>query len=225
MNIVDDLIALIKTKLVYFNVLMHFGAGMIIKFFAGIIILFGLWFSFKILFSMLKHYEEPIYESVFQQKPYEIRDYKTMQQVITQEVGSRKLAIQSGFQSLFRYISGANQARKKISMTTPVLQSMSQEKWKIAFVMPRYLKKEEIPHPIDAKLKVEEVTNGRYAVIRFSGSINKRSLLKQQKNLETFVAKRHCAIIQGPIFAFYDPPWTLPFLRRNEIWFQIDKNC
>ena len=198
---------------------------MVLKIFFGLVIFFSLWFAFRLFFSSVKNYEEPKYHVVFQQKPFEIRDYEDMMIATSKQDGQRELSIQKGFRKLFGYISGQNQLKKQITMTTPVIQSEANNQWHISFVLPRYLKKTDIPNPVDSSVEVQSILHGRYVVIRFSGRLSEKILNKQKDQLKAFINQRGCQIIQGPIYAFYNPPWTLPFLRRHEIWFQVAQDC
>ncbi|HBB52678.1 MAG TPA: hypothetical protein DCZ80_02085 [Legionellales bacterium] len=185
----------------------------------------GLYFGFKFLFSTFKTYEEPIYRMIFRQKPYEIREYEEMMVVASDQTGSRKRGIREGFKLLFAYISGANAAKQKISMTTPVMQIGTSDFWTVEFVLPRYLGDKDIPRPTHTSVKIKKIQKGRYAVIRFSGLIREKQLNQKLEDLKLFIIQHDCKIKHSPIFAFYDPPWTPSFLKRNEIWIQVEDDC
>ena len=149
---------------------------------------------------------------------------------------SRKRAISAGFQVIARYIFGDNIAQGKIAMTSPVQQQQSQKiamtspvqqqlsavkadksTWKVSFVMPSKFSLDTIPKPNNDKIKLIEVPEKRYIVLRFSGLMSESNLNKHIDKLRQFVKTHHLST-QGEIkYAFYNPPWTLPFLRRNEV--------
>ena len=62
----------------------------------------------------------------------------------------------------------------------------------------------------------------RFAAIRFSGLPNNGKLRKQVARLEMLISKKELNTISVPAYAFYNPPWTLPFLRRNEVLIEIN---
>jgi hypothetical protein len=60
-------------------------------------------------------------------------------------------------------------------------------------------------------------------VIRFSGTVGDESLKKNADQLLEFMRSRQFNSIGMPVYAFYNPPWTLPFLRRNEVMMEVMK--
>ena len=198
---------------------------MVWKFLFLMTTIIGLYLGFKFLFSTFKTYEEPLYRTVFQEKSFEIREYEEMMVVASDQIGSRKHGIQEGFKQLFAYISGANESKQKISMTTPVIQIGTTGFWTIEFVLPRYLSEDDIPKPKNPAVFVKKIEKKRYAVIRFSGSIRNKRLSQKLEDLKLMIIRHHCKIQHSPIYAFYDPPWTPSFLRRNEIWIQVEDDC
>jgi hypothetical protein len=61
----------------------------------------------------------------------------------------------------------------------------------------------------------------RFAVIRFSGLADDENIKEHTDELEAYILAQTLKPIGGPLLAFYNPPWTLPFLRRNEVMIQI----
>jgi DNA gyrase inhibitor GyrI len=189
------------------------------------VLAFGLYWGFKWLFNSFQNHEEPIYRIIYQEKPFEIREYEEMNVISTDISGTRQKSIQSGFRYLFAYISGQNTQKKKISMTRPVMQIAHLGNWRIEFPLPRYLAEEAIPLPNNPDVSIQKIQKTRYAVIRFSGTIRDKILNQKLEDLKTFIIKRNCKIQYYPLYAFYNPPWTPSFLKRNEIWLQIDDAC
>ena len=70
-------------------------------------------------------------------------------------------------------------------------------------------------------MELKEVPAKRFAVIRFSGMGGKESLDRHTKELEAFLSAKNLTPLSPPTYAFYNPPWTLPFLRRNEVLVEI----
>jgi len=151
----------------------------------------------------------------------ELRDYPSMIIAETQVTGDRKQAIQSGFRTIAGYIFGGNQSSEKIAMTAPVLQGVTGDQWSVRFVMPSGKLMTNLPKPDDPKVKLSELPAGRFAVIRFSGTASDESIKRNTQQLQDFIKSRQLDSIGFPVYAFYNPPWTLPFLRRNEVMMKV----
>jgi hypothetical protein len=178
---------------------------------------------------------EPPFTVVFAQEPFEIRDYGPMLVAETKVSGERDAAVNAGFRILASYIFGANTPGAKIAMTAPVTQAKgeaiamtapvtqegSDASWRVRFIMPQTYTRATLPQPTDARIAIVELQARRMAVFRFSGLRTNANLAARQNELETFIKARKLTAIGAPVFAFYDPPWTLPFLRRNEILWQV----
>ena len=173
-------------------------------------------------------YEEATYNLVDQNNIYEIRNY------------SDRLAIQvnytdssSGFRKLFNYISGSNNDLTKINMTTPVMQStkinmtapvtqFNKNGIKIMqFFLPSNFTKNNAPTPTDNELKLVNIEQGYFAVIKYSGRITDKNYDKHKNLLKDLLIKDNVEILSTAIRATYNGPFTLPFLRRNEVMFRI----
>ena len=149
---------------------------------------------------------------------FEIRAYEPffIVSVKTQEmVGS------GGFRYLFNYISGENKEGKEIPMTAPVLNRISVEDSSMAFVMPEDFSEENIPKPIQEALKIIEMPSGYYAVLSFKGFNNQSKIEKKIKALQELLEKENLEKQSDFYLARFDPPFTLPPLRRNEILVKV----
>jgi hypothetical protein len=89
--------------------------------------------------------------------------------------------------------------------------------WRVRFIMPSKYTMETLPKPNNPAVVLKEIPGKRFAVIRFSGMGGKDSLDRHTKELEEFISAKKLAPLSPPTYAFYNPPWTLPFLRRNEV--------
>ena len=58
----------------------------------------------------------------------------------------------------------------------------------------------------------------------FPGVARDASLRRHTERLEEFIRAKGLRPLSPPAYAFYNPPWTLPFLRRNEIMIEIARN-
>jgi hypothetical protein len=174
--------------------------------------------SLIIAFSAMA-YEEANYEVVKQNKVYEIRKY------------SDRLAIEtitfnqgSSFRKLFNYISGNNENKEEISMTTPVTQIEKKGSMTMQFYLPSKFNKDNIPSPSNSDVKILNIKGGYYAVIKYSGRASDKNFIKHKNILKNELKKNDILILSSPIKAIYDKPFTLPMLRRNEAMFKIDIN-
>jgi effector-binding domain-containing protein len=115
------------------------------------------------------------------------------------------------------------QPGEKIAMTAPVIQQATDHSghWKVSFVMPAGYTLETLPLPNNSQVEALSIPAKRYAVIRFSGLTGEENLQKHLEELVKYARKINLHTLGEPIFAFYNPPWTLPFLRRNEIMIEV----
>jgi len=184
---------------------------------------------------IVSNVEHPKYALVERSGNIEIRDYAPMIVAETEVSGDRREAIGKGFRLIADYIFGNNTASKKVEMTAPVTQQGSEKiamtapvtqqsdgkNWRVRFIMPSKYTMETLPKPNNAAVELKEVPGKRFAVIRFSGMGGKESLDRHTKELEEFLSAKNLTPLSPPTYAFYNPPWTLPFLRRNEVLVEI----
>ena len=177
--------------------------------------------------------EEPSFEIVVQEGSYSVRDYPALVAAETVVQGDRNQAVGAGFRLLAGYIFGGNTRRQSIAMTAPVLQQPSAGEsipmtapvtqsgqagaWTIRFIMPRSYTLDTLPQPNDPHVRLTPLPPARLAVVQFSGLAHEGDIAKKTAELKTFVATHRLIETGEPTLARYDPPWTLWFLRRNEI--------
>ena len=113
------------------------------------------------------------------------------------------------------------QASEKIAMTAPVTQQGDGKSWQVRFIMPARYTMETLPKPNNPAVKLKEIKAKRFAVIRFSGLAGQDSLKRHTARLQAYLRSNNLEALSTPTYAFYNPPWTLPFLRRNEIMIEI----
>lgn len=177
--------------------------------------------------------ERARYKIVARDRDIEIRDYTPMIVAEVEVSGDRETAIQQGFHMLADYIFGNNTALSVIAMTAPVTQQPqgettapvttqgNGEDWRVRFVMPARYTTDTLPRPNDPDVTLRHLEAKRFAAIRFSGSARDASLGRHTERLQEFIREKGLRPLASPAFAFYNPPWTLPFLRRNEIMVEI----
>jgi len=179
------------------------------------------------------------YDTVKKEDSYAIRDYQPLIEAqITVADSDYKTAVNKGFMQLFKYITGANTVNQQISMTAPVLtkeksqdiamtapvlisDNGNENAWTIAFVLPDSYTLKTAPTPTNEDIKLVEKPQKKVAVISFSGFMNKDSIDKNTQKLKTWISDNKLQEIGKPMAAGYNPPWTIPFLRTNEILIEV----
>ena len=187
--------------------------------------------------------EELKYSVVSKSGDFEIREYEPYISAVASMQGPYKEVQGDLFRLLAGYIFGKNSTESKIAMTAPVqtnpetsdssekiamtapviMQPESKGVWKMAFSMPSKYTMQNLPKPLDPKVTLVEVPAKIFAVIRFSGPYDNLEL-RQRKSEELtswLATQNQYTKISEPVFAGYDPPFTLPFLRRNEVLIEI----
>lgn len=166
-------------------------------------------------------YESAPYKVVRSDGKFELRDYPALTVVETPMARGGSEA-DGGFNRLFKFITGRNEAGQKIAMTTPVFMSGSDSNSTMAFVMPAKMKAAEVPKPSDGSVTVRELEPGRFAVLRFSGGRNAENESKALSRLKAWMEAQGLKAVSSPVYGYFDPPWTPSFLRRNEVMLRTE---
>lgn len=180
--------------------------------------------------------EEPAFRSVLHEGAFEVRDYPALVVAEVTVSGDQKEAASKGFRLLADYIFGGNKRRQSIAMTAPVAQAPTSEKiamtalvtqiqsageWVVRFTMPGAYSMDTLPEPNDPKVHLRVLPPTRFAVLQFSGLARKDDVAINTAELEKLAGTHHLRAI-GPVsLAQYDPPWTLWFMRRNEVMLPV----
>lgn len=179
----------------------------------------------------------PEYTVVSRGEGYEIRDYEAYRVASTSmsKVGepySMDDLTKGGaaFNALAAYLFGANDEGKIMEMTTPVSTTSIGE-------MRFYLKKNgmtsdaSFPEPLSPEegfneqgiVRVVDVPPARVAVAKFTGFVTDGEVQRQKDALLSSLAidgvevdAPHGAVVPHIVFQ-YNPPYTIPIVRRNEI--------
>jgi hypothetical protein len=188
--------------------------------------------------------EEPAFAATGQVGDIEIRTYGERIAAQTVVAGDSEAARREGFRRLAGYIFGGNTARTSIAMTAPVAQAPEAgragasrtiamtapvarsaadgDRWTIRFFMPSHYTMATLPVPRDPGVVLAVVPAETYAVLRFSGLGSARTVAEKQAELEAGLAGSPWVSRGDPDVWFYDPPWTLPPLRRNEVAVRVE---
>jgi hypothetical protein len=186
---------------------------------APIILLIGL-AAFWLVSASKAATETPEYKVVREDGKFEIRDYPALTVAITP---MKEEGMNDGFRELFRFISGQNDRSEKIEMTAPVLIDSGKEGKTMSFIMPQKAVEKGVPEPAGEKVKLGRVEAARMAVLRFSGTRGPENEKAALEKLTAWLQEQKIARKSVPIFAYYDPPWTPFFMRRNEVMVRLEK--
>lgn len=165
---------------------------------------------------------EPAYQVQLQDGPFEIRTYPEVWVAETTVAGDYSDASSIGFRRLAAYIFGQNDRQEKIAMTAPVLQESGGADWRMTFVMPEGYRQATLPSPLDGSVSFKAVPPRKIAVMRYTGSLNEVAIAAHSQKLIDWLGKQGLRPISPTRSAAYDPPWTIPMLRRNEIHVDVD---
>lgn len=181
--------------------------------------------------------EEPEFTILKQSENFELRRYNPQIVAQTWVSGDQKDAGNKGFKVLADYIFGNNTApngesskismtapvkmqpqtgaSEKIAMTAPVAMQEQDGRWRVRFVMPSKYTMQTLPKPNNSAVSIIEVPAKTYGVIKFSGLTGADKVATKTAQLQDWM--QNLNTVGTPEMARYNPPWTLPFMRRNEV--------
>ena len=194
--------------------------------------------------------EEASYRLLEKEGKFELREYESLVAAQTAVDADFKEAGSIAFRRLFDYISGNNESQQKVAMTAPVVAEAGEKiemtapvigepvfgepngaepnggepdgnTWRYRFVLPKHYTIETAPTPRDDAVTLESVPQKTVAVIRFSGLVSREDVEEKTEELSRWMTANKLAPASGPRWAGYNPPWTLPFLRRNEVMIDV----
>jgi len=178
--------------------------------------------------------EEPRFEVEKKYEDFEVRKYGPVLVAQTENTEDFENAGNKAFRILADYIFGNNISKTKIAMTAPVTQqnekiamtapvnlSKSGGGFVVQFVMPANYTLETLPAPVDARVSIIEVPARRVAVYSYSGSWSEGRYQKMLAKFKELLDKENIQTKGEPVFARFNSPFQLWFLRRNEIWLEL----
>lgn len=175
---------------------------------------------------------EPEYTVLHAEPPFEIREYPALTVARTTAEGDRDRAVSRGFGRLFDYISGDNEGAEDIAMTAPVTSEPASEEiamtapvltedeaggWQVSFILPEGMTAETAPRPTDPEVEIATLPARKVAAVTFSGFLGEAKIAAQRRRLADWLGTRPEEIAGDWQVAGYNPPWTLPWFRRNEV--------
>lgn len=177
---------------------------------------------------------QPAYEVERRIGPLEIRRYAPRVVARTRVEAEFERALDEGFHRLAGYIFGGNRGGESIAMTTPVTAKPERiamtapvtsagdgDARVVSFTMPPGKSLATLPRPDDARVELAEIPARRIAVLRFRGPYDREVVEQMEREVRQQVADAGLASKGEPMFAGYDPPSTLPALRRVEVWLEL----
>ena len=181
--------------------------------------------------------EKPKYTVLEKHGKFEIRSYAAQIVAETTVDATFEDAGNIAFGRLFKYISGNNRSKEAIAMTAPVNQKAQSEKiamtapvnqqkledeYAVSFVMPAKYTIDTLPEPLDSSVSIIEIPARKLVAIRYSGTWSRGRYDSNLSKLQSFIGEKGLRIIDEPIFARYDPPFQIWFLRRNEVLIPVN---
>jgi hypothetical protein len=183
--------------------------------------------------------EQPDYTVIYKDGDIEYRQYEPylVSETLIKNTGEYNDAGNEGFRRLFRYITGANESQAKIAMTAPVAQTPSSEKiamtvpvqqgqsaegWRVAFMLPTRYTMETAPVPTDERVQIRAVPGRLMAVLRYSGRWTDSNFENKKAALRDAIDGKSIDRIGEFQSALYNPPYTPPFMRRNEVMVEVN---
>lgn len=189
---------------------------------------------------------EPPYDVLSEQDGYEIRQYAPQLVAEVEVTGNFTEATNRGFRALADYIFGNNtaptgdapEASESIAMTAPVIErqatseaiamtapvieaSEAEGRHVVTFVMPEKYTLETLPKPKSPDVRIVAVPARICAVLRFSGNVGPKKAEERKQELIGYLERDGRAYAGLPMLAQYNPPWTPPFMRRNEVLVEL----
>ena len=186
--------------------------------------------------------EEPSYTVLAQADEFELRRYDAQLVAQTWVTGDQNAASREGFKILADYIFGNNTASsgesnkiamtapvtmqpetkknnesQKIAMTAPVSMQQADGQWRVQFTMPSQYTMATLPKPNNPNITIKEIPAQTYGVIKFSGLAGSKKVAAKTEKLQSWMESQKLTTTGDPELARYNPPWTLPFMRRNEV--------
>ena len=89
--------------------------------------------------------------------------------------------------------------------------------------MPSKYSMDSLPVPNNNRVRLKEILTTKFVVIEFSGTNSNENVTEHENKLMNYIEENQIKINDSPKYAFYNPPWSLPFLRRNEVMIEINQ--
>jgi hypothetical protein len=201
-----------------------------------LIILGIIWVAYSYL--SVRGIEHPKYTVLKKHGGYEIREYDPFLAAEVVVRGTQKESLRKGFKVLFDYISGNNSSQEsvkmtapvtqqsgemseRIAMTAPVMQEQGEDSYLVSFMLPGNYTSDTVPAPLDSSVLIVKKKRKKIAVLRFAGYATEEKIKIKQARLKEILQMDGYQTGSSFHLALYNPPWTPPFMRRNEVMFVV----
>lgn len=180
--------------------------------------------------------EEPDYKVIQKLKDIELRQYEAYCVAEVVVPGPAEDAGNTAFPILAAYIFGKNKGERKLAMTAPVTQAAEPVKlemtapvtqtvapggFKVQFVLPKGVTRDNAPEPLDVRVVLRDIAPSRVAVIRYSGFWSESNYQQHLAKLQAALRAADLNSVGEPVYSRYNAPITPWFMRRNEIWLHL----
>lgn len=177
---------------------------------------FGIYCLVTLLLTSVMSFaiESPSYTVKQKDGDFEVRVYPEMVAAATSS-GNQN----SGFRTLFRFISGNNEGEQKIAMTSPVFMPADAKgnTKEMMFLVPKSVVTAGVPDPKSEAVSIKKIAGGKFAVVRAPGRMDDNLRKEMLNKLNAKIAELGLQTVGGPMYAGYDAPWVAAAKRRNEV--------
>jgi hypothetical protein len=188
--------------------------------------------------------EEPRHDVVKTYPDFELRRYPPYLVAETEVTGDFDEVGNRAFRILADYIFGNNRRQEKLEMTAPVNQrpaagggekiamaapvtqrpkgGSGADTFVLTFVMPSRYTLETLPEPVDPRVRLRREPERLMAVRRYSGTWSEANYRDNEALLLRAIDEAGLTLVGSPIYARYNSPFSLWFLRRNEVLVEVE---
>eukprot|EP00246_Nothoceros_aenigmaticus_P003641 TRINITY_DN14816_c0_g1_i1.p1 TRINITY_DN14816_c0_g1~~TRINITY_DN14816_c0_g1_i1.p1 ORF type:complete len:224 (+),score=48.80 TRINITY_DN14816_c0_g1_i1:156-827(+) len=110
---------------------------------------------------------------------------------------------------------------EKVAMTAPVVTAETDGHISMQFVLPSKYNAGNAPKPTDERVSVREIPSRKFGVITFSGVADQQLVEKKRERLRKALQDAGYTVTGSYVVARYNPPFTLSFLRTNEVFLPV----
>ena len=181
--------------------------------------------------------EQPRHEVLIDEEPFQLRRYEPMLVASVTVSGDRRDAADEAFKQLASYIFATDREGDDIAMTTPVTQAArgadpmvtmagagtAAGRYEVRFMMPSKWTEATLPKPTNPDIAIHEVPAREMAVVTFAGRAVDEVVREEGERLKGFVDRHGLSATGAVEYAYYDPPFTPPPLRRNEVMMEVTR--
>ena len=192
----------------------------------AILIILGILIAGVILFQLYamksqKDIEVYSYTLVKAYDDFEVREYEaSLFTSVKLPTNDFKEGSSKGFSVLAGYIFGGNDKEQQIAMTSPVSMSL-EDSMTVMFMVPKELRKDELPLPNSKEIAFKEEPSRTVAAITFGGWSDSNKIESYKQKLISALDKEGVSYTSKFFFLGYNAPYEMTN-RRNEVIVELD---